>query len=218
MALHGEERLHFAGRAKITGRDLVGIDNEPGHPYVRSTIAAGGHERPVHAVLRRARAVGSAVVIDPSVPRPQRAIFFHPGAQPDDRRMARLSVLQLLLVALDELDRPARCAGEIIGHDDVFRSLFATERTASGYRMNHDHLFGNIRVFGKPTPDAERRLVTLPNPYAPLRVDLHQSRARFDEALVYRVSRESAFENLVRFRETPFHVSLGSLHLRPCVA
>ena len=218
VALDGEHRLHFAGRAKITRRHLIGVDDPSLHAHVGRAIGAGDHERAVHAVARRARAIGAAVVIDFGVPSPEPPVALHPGAQHDHRRVARLAVLQFFLIALDELDRPLRRARQIIGEDDVLGSLFAAEGAAGRYRVNDDHLFGNVGVIGKPLAYSERRLMALPDADAAARIDLHQGRPRFDETLVNHLSAKSVFKNLVRFQKAPFHVAFGGLHERTHIA
>src|SRR6266498_4214586 len=212
VTLYGEKSLHLAGRAKITGRHLVGIDDQACHADVRHAVAAGGHECPVHTVLGRARAVGSAVVVHVGVPSPEPAVSLYPGAQLNSRRVARLAILQLFLVALDKFYRLSRGTRQVVRHDAVFRTLLAAERTTGGRRVNHDHFFRHVGVLGEPAAYRERRLVTLPNADSPLAIDLNHSRSRFDEALVDHLSAESILKNLIRFRESLLHVSLGRLH------
>src|SRR4029434_3859277 len=99
------------------------------HADVRSAVATGEHERSIHAVLGRARAISSAVVDHLGVPSPEPAVSLPSRAQCNRRRMTRLAILQLLLIALDKFYRLSRGTRQVVRHDAVFRTLRAAART-----------------------------------------------------------------------------------------
>ena len=111
-----------------------------------------------------------------------------------------------------------RRARQIVGEDDVLGTLFAAEGASRRYRVNDDHLFGNVGVIREPLAYSERRLMALPDADASARIDLYQSCPRFDETVVNSLSAKSAFKNLVGFQKAPFHVTFGGLHERTDIA
>ena len=161
----------------------------------------------VHAGRRLERGVGAAVEERLHLPGHDPPVARHPRAQRDHRGVARVARHQLLGVAHDHLDRPARHAGQVVGERQIHQRALAAEVAADGRQVDPDLLLRELERERQQLLEPVRHLVRRPHLDAAVLVDRHDAGVRLEIALVRELRAEGVLEDAIGLAEPGLDVA-----------